>query len=115
MTKLFALTRRGRTASTRILVLALLVTFAAQARADEPYARSRDYDLQHSKIALRFDLDQKKIFGDVTHSLAILRDGTSKVAFDSVGLKIQGVTVNKEAATFETTANKLIVALPAAS
>jgi aminopeptidase N len=97
------------------MVLALLATFAAHARADEPYARSRDYDLQHSKIALRFDLDQKRIFGDVTHSLVILRDGTSKVAFDSVGLTIQTVAVNKEAATFETTANKLIVALPAAS
>jgi aminopeptidase N len=115
MTKLFVLTRRARTASARIIVLALLATFAAHARADEPYARSRDYDLQHSKIALRFDLDQKKIFGDVTHSLAILRDDTSKIAFDSVGLTIQSVTVNKEAATFETTANKLIVALPAAS
>jgi len=34
--------------------------------ADEPYARSRDYDLQHSKISLRFDIDQKKVLGEVT-------------------------------------------------
>jgi aminopeptidase N len=96
-----------------MIVLAVLAIFAARARADEPYARSRDYDLQHSRIALRFDLDQKKIFGDVTHSLAIFRDGTAKVAFDSVGLTIQSVKVNKETAKFEVTAAKLIVSLPA--
>jgi len=82
-------------------------------RADEPYARNRDYDLQHSRIALRFDLEQKKVIGDVTHTLTILRDGTSKVAFDSVGLTIQNVTVNKAPAKFESTASKLMVPLPA--
>jgi aminopeptidase N len=81
-------------------------------RADEPYARNRDYDLRHSRIALRFDLDQKKVIGEVTHSLSILREGTSKIAFDSVGLSIQSVTVNKAAAKFESTASKLIVPLP---
>jgi aminopeptidase N len=90
---------------------ALFATFIAadQVRADEPYARSRDYDLQHSRIALRLDLEQKKVLGDVTHSLTVLRDGISKIAFDSVGLTIQSVTVNKASAKFETTADKLIV------
>src|SRR5215470_9460825 len=88
---------------------------AGSVRADEPYARSRDYDLQHSKIALRFDLEQKKVLGEVTHALSILRDGTSKVAFDSVGLTIQSVTVNKSPAKFESTADKLIVLLPGAA
>ena len=58
-----------------------VLLFALQLRADEPYARSRDYDLQHSKIVLRFDVDQKKVIGEVTHSLSILRDGTSKIVF----------------------------------
>jgi aminopeptidase N len=88
---------------------------ASRLRADEPYARSRDYDLQHSRIALRFDVEEKKVIGDVMHSVAILHDGTSKIAFDSVGLTIETVTVNKAAAKFETTADKLIVALPAAA
>jgi aminopeptidase N len=69
--------------------------------------------LQHSKIALQFDTDQRKIMGDVTHSLSILRDGTTKIAFDSVGLAIQSVTVNKSPAKFETPEGKLIVPLPA--
>src|SRR5271154_1615439 len=79
--------------------------------ADEPYARSRDYDLQHSRIALRFDLDQKKVIGDVTHTLTILRDPTSKIIFDSVGLTVQSVTVNKSPAKFDTKDDKLIIPL----
>jgi len=63
------------------------------------------------KIALRFDVEQKKVIGDVTHTLAILRDGTPKIAFDSVGLTIQSVTVNKAPAKFEATASKLVVPL----
>ena len=91
-----------------------IVGVALSLQADEPYARSRDYDLQHSKIVLRFDVEQKKVIGEVTHTLSILRDDTSKIAFDSVGLTIQSVTVNKSAAKFESTANKLLVPIPAA-
>jgi aminopeptidase N len=95
------------------LAIAALAIFAAAPplRADEPYARSRDYDLQHSKIALRFDLEQKKILGEVTHSLAILRDGTAKIVFDSAGLTIQKVTINKAPAKFATTEQKLVIPL----
>jgi aminopeptidase N len=91
---------------------ALAIFFIAlHLRADEPYARSRDYDLQHSRIALRFDLDQKKVIGDVTHTLTVLRDSTSKIVFDSAGLTIQSVAVNKSSAKFETKDDKLIIPL----
>jgi aminopeptidase N len=106
---------RARHATVAVAGLLALTFFALRLSADEPYARTRDYDLQHSRIALRFDLDQKKIVGDVTHTLAILRDDISKVAFDSVGLTIQSVTVNKAPVRFEITAAKLIVALPASA
>ena len=107
----------GSQARRRARVFLLLVVFvvfvsSSLLRADEPYARTRDYDLKHSRIALRFEVEQKKVLGDVTHSLSILRDGTSKIWFDSVGLTIQSVTVNKSPAKFETTADKLIVPLP---
>src|SRR5882762_8495156 len=54
---------------------ALLATFVIvlRLRADEPYARSRDYDLQHSKISLRFDIDQKKVLGEVALALDFAR------------------------------------------
>jgi len=105
--------QRGRPAI--VVLAALLVGFisAQQLCADEPYARSRDYDLQHSKIALRFDLEQKKVLGEVTHSLSILRDGTTKIVFDSAGLTIQKVAINKTAAKFETAAEKLSIPLAA--
>src|SRR6266851_247297 len=93
-------------------VLAIFIA-APHLFADEPYARSREYDLPHSKIALRFD--HKKVLGEVTHSLSILRDGSTKIAFDSVGLTIQSVTLNKAAVKFESSADKLIIPLPAAA
>jgi len=106
---------RNRPAVLALAALLAIFIPAAQLRADEPYARSRDYDLQHSKIALRFDLDQKRVLGEVTHWLSILRGGSTKVFFDSVGLTIQSVTLNRAAIKFETSADKLIVPLPAAA
>jgi len=104
---------RGRAAFLAFVELLAIFIAAPQLRADEPYARSRDYDLQHSKISLRFDIDQKKVLGEVTHSLSILRDGSRKIAFDSVGLNIQDVSLNKAPAKFEISSDKLIIALPA--
>jgi len=95
-----------------ILCALWLLSGAATLRADEPYARSRDYDLQHSKIALRFEPPQKKVMGDVTHSLTLLRDGLETVWFDSVGLQIESVRINKSGAKFSTTESKLVVTLP---
>jgi aminopeptidase N len=106
---------RNRHALVASAILATLLFSALRLAADEPYSRTRDYDLQHSKIVLHFDVDQRKVIGDITHTLSILRDNTSKIAFDSVGLTIQSVTVNKSPAKFETTAAKLIVSLPAIS
>ncbi|HEX4535873.1 MAG TPA: M1 family aminopeptidase [Candidatus Acidoferrum sp.] len=95
----------------RRLMAVLVIVFSAivSLQADEPYARNRNYDLQHSKIILRFDVDQKKVIGEVIHTLTTLHEDTSKIEFDSVGLTIQSVTVNKVAAKFETTPEKLIV------
>jgi len=92
-------------------LLAMLFLLTMQAKADEPYARSKDYDLQHSKIVLKFDVEQRKVIGGVTHTVTILKDDTSKLAFDCVGLTIQSVTVNKAAAKFKATDAELIVPL----
>jgi len=107
--------RNARCAALGASTFLALLASATPLLSDEPYARTRDYDLQHSRIALRFDVDQKKVLGDVTHTLSILRDGTSTIALDSVGLTIQNVTVNKAPVKFEVTPTKLLVALPAAS
>jgi aminopeptidase N len=95
-----------------LLLAALLL--AAPVRPDEPFARSRDYDLEHSKIVLKFDAQQRKVIGDVTHSLLLLKN-TNRLWFDSVGLTIESVLLNKSAAKFETKDDKLIVPLTAAA
>src|SRR6202790_5861255 len=92
-----------------VIILSTIVSLPA----DEPYARTRNYDLQHSKIILRFDVDQKKVIGEVLHTLTTLREDTSKIEFDAVGLTIQSVTVNKAPAKFETTADKLVIPVSA--
>jgi aminopeptidase N len=102
---------RRRTVYLAVAGLLSILFVTLHLRADEPYARSRDYDLQHSRIALRFDLEQKKVIGDVTHTLTILRDSTPKIIFDSAGLTIQSVTVNKSPAKFDTKDDKLIIPL----
>jgi aminopeptidase N len=95
-------------------LLLAAVFLSAPARSDEPFARSREYDLQHSKIVLKFDVEQKKVIGDVTHSLSVLKT-TNRLWFDSVGLTIQSVLLNKSVAKFETRDDKVIIPLGAAA
>ena len=104
--------RVRRTLGATMALVAVLLATQICLHADEPYARSRDYDLQHSKIALRFQPEQKKVIGDVTHTLWLLHDGLETIAFDSVGLQIESVRINNEAAKFKTTDKKLIITLP---
>ena len=105
--------RRGRIfVAAGAMALILFCAAAAFARDDDPYARSKDYDLQNVRTHLRFDIEQKKVMGEVTESLAILRDGTAELRFDSVGLTIESVTLNRQTAKFETRPDALVVALP---
>jgi aminopeptidase N len=83
------------------------VPFAA--RADEPYARSRDYDLQDIRTHLWFNVEHRQVRGEVTEHIVTLRDKVSDLRFDSVDLKIKSVTVDGKAATFSTTQKQLIV------
>src|SRR5215469_17188718 len=104
--------RVRKTLGATITLVAWLLANQVCLRADEPYARSRDYDLQHSKIVLRFQPEQKKVIGDVTHTLFLLQDDLETISFDSVNLQIESVRINKEPAKFKTTVNKLIITLP---
>ena len=95
-----------------VLLLALAVCFVGVAGwADEPYARSRDYDLQNVRTHLWLAAGQRSFGGEVTHTLTLLRDGVSELQFDSVDLKIESVTLDGKSAKFSTTAEKLIVPL----
>src|SRR6267143_1243559 len=88
--------RRSRSRFFSFAALLAIFVIAPKLHADEPYARSRDYDLQHSKIALKFDVEQKKVIGDVTHTISVLKDDTKSLVFDSVGLTMPSVAIKGE-------------------
>ena len=102
---------RARIALFSLLLLLLGAAIAPHARADEPFAPSRDYDLQNAKIELRFDLDQRQVIGQVTHTLTTLKDGLRTLDFDSVGLTILSARLDGNDAHFSTDDAKLHVDL----
>ena len=62
-------------------VLSAALILSVIARADEPYARSKDYDLQNVKTHLWFDLEQKKVRGEVNESISMVRDSIETIKF----------------------------------
>jgi aminopeptidase N len=94
---------------TLCLLCAWVIPIAA--RADEPYARSRDYDLQDIRTHLWFNVEQRQVRGEVTEFIVALRNSVSNFAFDSVDLKIKSVTVDGKTAKFSTAQKQLVVSL----
>lgn len=88
-----------------------VVLVAAAVRADRPYAPSRDYDLQNVRVSLRFDLDQRKVIGEVTHTLSTLHDGVTHLDFDCADLTVSSARVNGKDARFATHPDKLEIDL----
>ena len=107
--------RAGAPAACAVLLLAAFAALVPVSLADQPFAPSRDYDLTHARIELRFDLEQRKVLGQVTHTLSALRDGLRQLHFDSVDLTISGVRVDGRDGRFSTDAEKLHVHLDAPS
>jgi aminopeptidase N len=103
--------RHVRSAVWRVLLLAAVLAIPAASPGDEPYARSRDYDLQNLRTHLWFDVDERQVRGEVTERVAALRDNVSELKFDSVGLNIESVAVDGKSAKFSVTPNDLIVTL----
>ena len=100
---------RGIAAISFVLLALALIMPAA--RADEPFAPSRDYDLQNVRVELSFNLDQRQILGQVTHTLTTLKDGLRELGFDSVGLTILSARLDGKEARFSTKDAKLHVDL----
>ena len=83
----------------------------ARRRADRSHPRIPSGKRAHR---VRFDVDQRKVIGQVTHTLAALHDGLRQLDFDSVDLTIAASRVNGKDAHFSTDADKLHVDLEAA-
>jgi aminopeptidase N len=101
--------RRGVSLAAAALGIAVLLGVAA--RADRPYAPSRDYHLQNVRVSLRFDIDQRKVIGEVTHTLSTLRDGVTHLDFDCAELTVSSARVNGKDAAFDLRDDKLRVQL----
>jgi aminopeptidase N len=81
-----------------LMICMVALGSASALRADDPFPRTRDYDLQNVRVHLRFDTDNKKVIGEVTHSISVLRPNVSELKFDSVALTIESVTLDGKAA-----------------
>lgn len=100
----------SRTALLKLFPVLLLLA-APGVRADRPYAPSRDYDLQNVRTHLWFDVKHRAIRGEVTETVAALRDGVSQLSFDSSGLDIASVAVDGAPAGFTVGSEALVVSL----
>ena len=100
-----------RRVSLAAAVLGMAVLLGAAARADRPYAPSRDYHLQNVRVSLHFDIDQRKVIGEVTHTLSTLRDGVTHLDFDCSDLTVSSARVNGKDAKFDLRDDKLHVQL----
>jgi aminopeptidase N len=98
-------------APSAVAALCGVLLFVAVARADRPYAPSRDYSLENVRVALHFDVDQRKVIGDVTETLSAVRDGVAHLDFDCSELTISSARVNGKDASFDLHDDKLSVHL----
>lgn len=103
--------RPRRRAGRFIAAIGLALLLGVVARADRPYAPSRDYHLQNVRVALHFDLAQREVLGDVTHTLSTLRDGVTHLDFDCAELTVSSARVNGKDAAFDLHDDKLSVHL----
>jgi aminopeptidase N len=91
--------------------LGAAVLLGAVVRADRPYAPSRDYHLENVRVALHFDVDQRKVIGDVTHTLSTLRAGVTQLDFDCAELTVSTARVDGKDTPFDLKDDKLHVQL----
>ncbi len=64
-------------------------------------APSRVFNTVHTALNLDIDLEGRHIAGSVTHTVRALRDGTTEIRFNCVGLDVDSVVVDGRPATFD--------------
>ncbi|MFC2167630.1 M1 family aminopeptidase [Acidobacteriota bacterium] len=74
--------------------------------------RSHDFDAQHYRLTLTFDLDKKEFWGENSVTLKPLKDGFQECVFDAEELVVtEVVSDNKTPLQFDQTDGKLVVNL----
>lgn len=83
-----------------------------QAPSTERYARERVYDVEHIKLELRFDFQNRKVFGRVTHVLRPLHQPLKVIELDAANLTVKEVITERgERLRFSTDGEKLRISL----
>jgi aminopeptidase N len=106
---------RARWMGPTLLAVTLLLSLPQAGYAVSPYARSREYKLENVKTRLSFDLGQRQVNGEVTHTISVLQDGITLLTFDSSGLQIDGVTLDGKTVAPKITEDSIVVPLPLAA
>ncbi len=109
--------RMKKTVITTLLIAALISSFLVLfAQKEDIYTRprqferSRNYDVQHYRIDLTFDLDKKKFWGTNTITLTPLNDGFKECVLDAEELSVISVINSAETALeFKQTKKHLII------
>ncbi len=98
--------------SALVAFLLLIPAFAQNPYLEKPtYARSHDFDLQHLKLDLSFDLAAQRVLGTATLRVAPLAGDLREIALDSSDLAIDGITIAGKPAAFRIGDDKLYVTL----
>ncbi len=58
------------------------------------YGRDRAADIRHIRVEIGFGLDDRRIFGAASHTLAAIHDGLTALDFDAVELDVSSVTMD---------------------
>jgi aminopeptidase N len=90
----------------------LLLLSPMPVRADNPLPPTRNYDLTHARIHLRFNFDQREVMGDVTEDISIIQDNTTTLKIDSAELSISQVAINSKPAEFKTDSDGIEITMP---
>ncbi len=82
--------------------------------APTQWSRDREFDVEHIRIALRVQPEQKRIAGEVRHTIKPFRDGLRSVELDCRELSVKSVRAMGKRCSFDLADGKLLVTLPAA-
>jgi aminopeptidase N len=76
------------------------------------YTRDRVFNIDHTRLELSLDFDEKTISGKVTHKISPVGRKISSVELDAAELSISSIKVNgKEVSTYETRPRSILIRL----
>ena len=95
-----------------IIIFYLLLAACAYSQYVPPPERVRTYDVQHIKIDVSFDRDEKKVIGECETTIVPLSDGFTEFEVDAVAFDISSVRdENNEDMEYEYDGKQIIVKL----